>query len=408
MALLWDTDPGATDRYAIALGVGATRVDSQPAVLRALAADPGEVLVVIGAGIDLGLACEVAEICRIEHPHVGIVLLRGRLDVTVLASALRAGVREVVTPDDLTGLADAVRRSRDLSSRVATGSSIEGASEGRVITIFSAKGGVGKTTFATNIGAYLASVGYKVLVADLDLAFGDVGISLQLVPHNSIRDLVGMTGGLDDRALESIVTHHGSGLDVACAPPEPSDADRVPGQTIADLIKVARRVYDFVIIDTPPAFTEHVLAAFDNSDKLLLIATLDIPAVKNLRITLDTLDLLGNPKDARVVVLNRSDAKVGLNAEDVVTAIKTPIAATVPSSSDVPASVNRGVPIVLDDPRHAVSSALRLLTDQHLTSGTSPLDGDGEDDDGQSLTRRGLRDQKRRSERWSLARGGRR
>ncbi len=406
MALLWDTDPGAAERFAVALGAGSTRVDAQQAVLRTLSAEPSEVLVVIGPGIDLGAACEVAEICRVEYPHVGIILVRSRLDVTVLGSALRAGIREVVTPDDLTALGEAARRSRELSLRVATGSSGAQAHEGRVITIFSAKGGVGKTTFATNIGAYLASAGHKVLVADLDLAFGDVGISLQLVPHNSIRDLVGMTGGLDEGALESIVTHHGSGLDVACAPPDPGDADRVPGQTIADLIKVARRTYDYVVIDTPPAFTEHVLAAFDNSDKLLLIATLDIPAVKNLRITLDTLDLLGNPKDSRVVVLNRSDAKVGLDADDVVTAIKTPIAATVPSSSDVPASVNRGVPIVLDDPRHAVSMAIRLLTDQHLTSGAAP-EPRGDDDD-QFTTRRGLRDQKRRSERWGLARGARR
>ncbi len=281
----------------------------------------------------------------------------------------------------------------------------EGVREGKVITIFSAKGGVGKTTFATNIGAYLASAGHRVLVADLDLAFGDVGISLQLTPHNSIRDLVAMSGSLDERALESIVTHHGSGLDVACAPPEPSDADRVPGQTISDLIKVARRSYDYVIIDTPPAFTEHVLAAFDNSDRLVLIATLDIPAVKNLRITLDTLDLLGNPKDSRIVVLNRSDAKVGLDAEDVVSAIKTPIAATVPSSSDVPASVNRGVPIVLDDPRHAVSTALRLLADQHLITG--PATAVGEDGE-ELMTRRGLKDQRKNTGRWSLARGGRR
>ncbi len=405
MALLWDSDPKAADRYAVALGPGATRVDGQSAVLRALATDPNEILVVIGGDVDLTAACEVAEVCRIEHPQVGIVLMRHRLDVSVLGSALRAGVREVVTPEDLTGLSDAIRRSIELSSRVATGSA-GGLREGKVITIFSAKGGVGKTTFATNIGAYLASAGHKVLVADLDLAFGDVGISLQLTPHNSIRDLVTMTGGLDERALASIVTHHASGLDVACAPPEPSDADRVPGQTISDLIKVGRRAYDYVIIDTPPAFTEHVLAAFDNSDRLLLIATLDIPAIKNLRITLDTLDLLGTPKESRIVVLNRSDAKVGLDADDVVSAIKTPIAATVPSSSDVPASVNRGVPIVLDDPRHAVSQALRLLTDQHLVSSQAP---EMLGEDGEPLpTRRGLKDQRRRTDRWSLSRGGRR
>ena len=143
-------------------------------------------------------------------------------------------------------------------------------------------------------------------------------ISLQLLPQNSMIDLVQMAGHLDEKGLESVVTRHESGLDAACAPAEPSDADRIPGQTVSELLKVAKRKYDFIVVDTPPAFTEHVLAAFDNSDLLVLIATLDIPAVKNLRLTLDTLDLLGSPKEDRVIVLNRSDAKVGLRSEDVV------------------------------------------------------------------------------------------
>ena len=121
--------------------------------------------------------------------------------------------------------------------------------------------------------------------------------------------------------------------------------------TITELIKVARGLYDYVIVDTPPSFTEHVLAACDLSDALVLIATLDIPAVKNLKVAIDTLDMIGSPKDARVIVLNRADAKVGLRPDDVVAAIKAPIAVNIPNSLTVPASVNRGVPIVLDDPR---------------------------------------------------------
>lgn len=238
--------------------------------------------------------------------------------------------------------------------------------EGKVVTVFSAKGGVGKTTFSTNLSTYLASTGAKVLVVDLDLAFGDVGISLQMLPQNSIVDLVGMAGHLDAQGLESVVTRHESGLDAACAPAEPSDADRIPGTLIGELLRVAKRNYDFIIVDTPPAFTEHVLAAFDNSDLLVLIATLDIPAVKNLRLTLDTLDLLGSPKEDRVVVLNRSDAKVGLRTEDVVTAIRQEIAILVPNSQSVPASVNRGVPIVLDEPKHPVSVAMRQLADVYV------------------------------------------
>jgi len=121
-----------------------------------------------------------------------------------------------------------------------------------------------------------------------------------------------------------------------------------------------------VVVDTPPAFTEHVLAAFDASDVSILLATLDIPAVKNLRLTLDTLDLLGHPRDSWVVVLNRSDTKVGLTTEDVSNSLHRPIAQQIPNSLAVSAAINRGVPIVLDDPRHPVSTALKTLARNHI------------------------------------------
>jgi pilus assembly protein CpaE len=389
VTLLWDNDPGATERYTFAVGGDLTRLDSAANISRMLGDSPHEQLVVVGPDIDARAAFDLSELVRVERPEVGIILLRRRLDVTILAQALRAGMREVIGSDDLTGLAEAVRRSRDVSANMA-GHASESHHDGKVVTVFSAKGGVGKTTFSTNIGSYLASTGAAVLVVDLDLAFGDVGISLQLIPTNSISDLVGMAGHLDEQGLQQIVVHHDSGLDAACAPAEPSDADRIPGTTISEMLRVAKRAYDFIIIDTPPAFTEHVLAAFDVSDILILIATLDIPAVKNLRLTLDTLDLLGNPRESRVVVLNRSDAKVGLRAEDVVTAIKTDIAEQVPSSPAVPASVNRGVPLVLDEPKHPVSLAIKQLADSHIRT-LSDADGGGAPADRRADSRKGER-----------------
>lgn len=396
MTLLWDNDPAATERFNFAVGGDIVRVDNSAALLHALQESTQERLVVIGPDIDMQSACDLSEACRIEYPETGVILLRRRLDVTVLAQALRSGVREVTAADDLTGLADAARRSRELTQRVA-GHTAEGSRDGRVVTVFSAKGGVGKTTFSTNIGAYLASTGAKVLIVDLDLAFGDVAISLQLLPQNSIADLISMGGHLDEQGLQSVVTHHESGLDAAAAPAEPSDADRISGAAIGELLRVSKRVYDYIIVDTPPAFTEHVLAAFDVSDLLVLIATLDIPAVKNLRLTLDTLDLLGNPKDSRVVVLNRSDAKVGLRAEDVVAAIKQDIAIMVPTSVAVPASVNRGVPLVLDEPKHAVSVAFRELVERHVRIAVAGADK------GDSPTRD---EPRRKGDRWLLSRGG--
>ena len=137
-------------------------------------------------------------------------------------------------------------------------------------------------------------------------------------------------------------------------------------------------MYDFVIVDTPPAFTEHVLAALDVTDVSILIATMDIPAVKNLRLVLDTMDQLGYPRQSRVIVLNRFDVKVGLKTADVVAVTQQPVAVCIPHSLDVPASINRGVAIVVEQPDHRVSVALRALADGHVrpdhaAAATNPL-----------------------------------
>ncbi len=373
MAIVWHSDARAMERYSMAVGESLHQVESASMAARVLAGDHSERLVLIGPDVELEHACGLSEITRVDRPDVGIILLRRRLDVTLLAHALRAGIREVVPADDLTAIAEACRHSRDLSLKLVGGSGQPGTREGRIVTVFSAKGGVGKTTFSTNLGAHLAATGSRTLLVDLDLAFGDVAISLQLLPERTMTDVVAMSGHLDEQGLASVVTKHpASGLESVCAPAEPGEADRILGPTVAEVLRVAKRAYDFIIIDTPPAFTEHVLAAFDISDQIILLATLDIPALKNLRLTLDTLDLLGSPSESRVVVLNRSDAKVGLRPDDVVTSIKQDIAVMVPSSVDVPASVNRGVAIILDEPKHPVSIALRQIVDQYIRPAAEP------------------------------------
>jgi pilus assembly protein CpaE len=366
MTILWETDQGAAENLRMALGAQVLVVDSGSAATRHLADDQRETLLVVGPDVDLTAALTVTEQLRVDRSDVGVVLMRRRLDLTVLSHSLRSGVREVVGADDLAGLTEACQRSVELSRRLAGNGDSTSKGDGRVITVFSAKGGVGKTTVSTNVAGELASDGSRVLLVDLDLAFGDVAICLGISPERSMSDIVAMSGHLDQRGLDSVVVSHDSGVEVLCAPSSPADADHIPAATVTELLHVAKGLYDYIVVDTPPAFDEHVLAAFDMSDVSILLATLDVPAVKNLRLTLDTLDLLGHPRESWVVVLNRANSKVGLTIDDVATALHRPIAVQIASSVSVPAAANRGVLLVLDDPRHPVSNAIKTLVRDYV------------------------------------------
>ncbi len=360
---------GTTDQSMLSsvIGPDTRSVTGLPALRRALEESPNEDLVVIGPDVDFDDASTFSAAERLSRPDLGVVLVRRRVDSAVLRAALRAGLRDVVKVDDLPALADACRSSRELSRQVrieeGRGDTDPGqSSSGKVVTVFSAKGGCGKTFVATNMATELAKQGRRVCLLDLDLAFGDVGIALQLFPSKTIADALGMTGGLDRSAVRSLVTTHSSGLDTILAPVDPGTSESITPALVADLVGVLRRMYDVVVVDSPPALSDHVLTTFDLTDQFVLVATLDIAALKNLKLTLETLTALGYAKDRWHVVLNRSDSQVGLSPADVEKSLTARIGCRIPSSRAVPSSVNKGVPIVLDQPNHAVSQALRKFS----------------------------------------------
>ena len=365
---------GAGSDTLAALGEGTESLASLDAVRERLLDDRHPCTVVLGPALDLPAALRLAGELRSSRPEVGFVLLRDTVDAGVLTEALRAGVREVVPSGDAPSLLEAVRRSDELSRALASHAHPEADAQpttGRVVTVFSAKGGCGKTTVSTNLGAALADGGRRnVVVVDLDLAFGDVAIALQLFPTRTIADAVPLGADhLDLGGLQQLLTPHSPGLTTLVAPTEPGAADVIPAALVTRILEILRENFDYVVVDTPPAFDDQVLAAFDLSDSVVLLATLDIPALKNLKLTLETLDLLNYPRERWRVVLNRSDSKVGLAIGEVESTLRTAITAQIPSSRDVPASVNRGVPIVLDDPRHPVSLAIKEFAERDIAAG---------------------------------------
>jgi pilus assembly protein CpaE len=372
MTAIVEFDPLGAEAIKGALGPDASILPSLDALKSHLEVNLFEDCIVLGPSIDQVDVFSLSEELRVTRPSLGVVMVRRRIDTAVLSDAIRAGVREVVQERDLAGLAIAVRRQREIASRLreqidtGDGAVITG-SRGRVVTVFSAKGGCGKTTLATNLAAAIAESGKgSVALLDLDLAFGDVSIALQLFPSHTIADAVPIGEDLDGPALMSLLTSHRSGLKALVAPMEPSAADTIDITLVIRILDLLREEFDYVIVDSPPALDDNVLAAFDRSDVVALLATLDIPALKNLKLTLETLELISFPRDRLKIVLNRADSKVGLALSEVEKTLRAPIVAQIPSSREVPASTNRGVAIVTDDPKSPVSIAIRAFIDEYI------------------------------------------
>lgn len=354
------------ERFRLTLTDDVVVVDTLQSMVTYLDEHEKEDLVIIGPDAPLGIATDIAEKYRLERPSLGVILLRRRVEVQVMSEALRAGIREVIGADDAEALLSACSRSKAVSrqQRQAETRSAD-ASRGKIILVYAAKGGCGKTTLATNLADSLASLDAgSVCLVDFNLEFGDVAIALQVEPVRTISDALGMQGGLDRHGVSSMVIHYKERLDVLLAPTQPADAEFISPALASEILGLLREIYDYVVIDSSPQFNDVVLKSFDMADSYVLLTTLDMLSLKNFKVTLDTLDALGYPRGRWNVVLNRCDSKVGLTPEDLEQVIGMGIETKLPSSKDVPASLNKGVTLVSEDPRHPFSRAIRGLAVQ--------------------------------------------
>ena len=304
--------------------------------------------VLLGAGRSGGSAAAVFEtevaVIRL-HTQAPIVLLVAEAYNDLVETALNAGVDDVlVMPQLAETISFSIRKAHETGGRGRTfGPHDPDAPRGRVVTVFSPKGGTGKTVLSTNLSAYLAGkTDKRVLLIDLDLQFGDAAIMLGIDPERTMYELVQAPGTLDAGKLAGYTTHHRSGLDVLAAPMRPEDAELVTEAKVLQLLDVAREAYDIVVVDTSPFFYGPMLAVLRQTDQMLMLCGLDVPTLKNVKLSLHTLEMLGFPASRTSLVLNRVTPKVGLKKEDVEGVLGLPVSFEIPNDPIVAPSVNSG------------------------------------------------------------------
>ncbi|MCU1496598.1 MAG: Flp pilus assembly protein ATPase CpaE-like protein, partial [Acidimicrobiales bacterium] len=300
-----EPDAAIRSRLVMQLGERAVPLDALDGVEERYAGSP--LLLVLGPSCAREPGMAGAEALLGRRPDIGAILIAEDLSTDLFQRAIRGGVRDVLgAPVDTGQLNEAVRRVG--SSLVAHGASPatplttfadsdEPQRGGQVITIFSTKGGAGKSMLATNLGVLLAQRSDRpVCLVDADLQFGDIAVMLKLAPQHTIVDAVGSYDRLDVGFLESLLaTHQPSGLKVLPAPLEPAFADQIGADQMSHIISLLRSFCSFVVVDTPAYFNDVVLSLIEDSDDVLLVAGMDIPNIKNVKIGLQTLRLLNTP-----------------------------------------------------------------------------------------------------------------
>jgi pilus assembly protein CpaE len=339
--------------------------------------DGGAGVACLGPGLPVDTLLDVAEAFDREHPEVCVVLVAERTP-EVVDRALATGVRDIVPPSVRhEELARALARAAETAERRRTNllAPVEPEGRSRVISVLSPKGGSGKTTVASNLAVALAGAASEpssVAIVDLDLQFGDVAAALALSPEQGLVDVARSGSEIDATALKVFLTPHASGLFALCAPETPAEGDEIGYDHATHALRTLAASFHTVVVDTAAGLDGYTLAAIEQSTDLLFVCPPDVAAVRSLRKELDALDRLGMTAADRHLVLNRSDARVGIEPGDVENVLGMKATVSMPSSRAVPFTMNAGTPIVDKEPRSPVARSLQQLA-ARFTSAAAPV-----------------------------------
>ena len=339
-----------------------------PAELFALLNQEQPEVLIIGPDVPYEEALRFAKVFDVQLPGLSLVLVSD-IEPSFLVHAMRAGIRDILSPQadaaEIRVLLERACQSFATRHRSPETQAADNGGKGLVIGVFSPKGGVGKTTLATNIAIGLGQIApMSVVIVDLDLQFGDVASGLYLNPEHTVTDAVTPAAAQDSLVLKAFLTVHPAGIYALCAPPNPVDADHITPDQITHLLEQLSQEFQYVVLDTAPGMPEIGLAAMEQCTDVVWVSAMDIPSLRGLRSGLEVLRPLEIMPESRHVVLNMADAKAGLNVRDVESTIGAPVDVSVPRSRAVALSTNRGIPVLQESKKDPAVKSLRQLVER--------------------------------------------
>lgn len=307
-----------------------------------------------------------------QRPDRPVVVLSDGSPNGFTRRVFEAGADDIVTLPDRP---EAVLFALEKAIARRQGTAAVGVATAPMVCVLGPKGGTGKTLTSCNLAVALAGMGHRTVLVDLDLQFGDVGLALGLAPDHTIHDLAKSGGSLDVEKVGSFLAEHPSGLRVLLAPTRPDQAATVSVEFLREVYTVLRAGFEYVVVDTSPGFTPEVIASIDSSSHVCMVAMLDSLSLKNTKLGLETLELMGYDRDRIRLVLNRSDTRVGISRDDVREITGRDPDVLVPSDRDIPRSVNEGMPIVNTKPRSEAARAFRSLAEGYVIQDPAATNG---------------------------------